>query len=95
MAANEIKLDITPINGSAILDVEPVGNPIPMNAEQVRVIYDSPYPEYTGPTDVTPQVIAQSLATQDTLLRRDISISAIPYYETTNLSGGYTVIIGG
>jgi hypothetical protein len=66
-----------------------------MNAEQVRVIYDSPYPEYTGPTDVTPQIIGQTLPTQNTLLKKDISISAIPYYETTNLSGGYTAIIGG
>lgn len=95
MAANEIKLEVSTINGSADFDVDPVGKPIPMNAEQVRVIYDSPYPEYTGATDVTPQIIEQTLPTQNTLLKKDIFISAIPYYETTNLSGGYTAIIGG
>ena len=95
MTTQEISLDVKSAKASATLNVEPVGKPIPMNAEQVRVIYDSPYPEYKGFTEVTPQVIGQTLPTQNTLVKQDITIAAIPYYETTNLKGGYTAIIGG
>jgi hypothetical protein len=90
-----IPLRVAENGGTVPMIVAENGGTLPLDAEQVRVIYVCPYPEYTGPTDVTPQVIAQSLATQDTLLKKDISISAIPYYETTNLSGGYTAISGG
>lgn len=95
MAAQEINLDVKVAKVSTALNVEPVGRPIPMNAEQVRVIYDSPYPEYKGSTEVTPQVIGQTLPTRNTLMKNDITIAAIPYYETSNLKGGYTAIIGG
>ena len=49
---------------------------LPMSVEQVRVV--SPYPEYTGPTSVTPSDAAQTLLTQDTVLREDIVVEAIP-----------------
>lgn len=92
---HEINLSVESTSANADFDVERVGGPISMNAEQVRVIYDSPYPEYKGATEVTPHVVGQILPTMNTLLKRDIEIKAIPYYETTNLKGGYTAIIGG
>lgn len=67
---------------------------IPMNIEHVREIYKD-YPEYEGATVVTPRVEPQSLETRNTVLKRNIDVLAIPYYTTTNLSGGYTAIIGG
>lgn len=93
--AMEIDLSVIDKNVAAALSVSPVGKPIPMNAEQVRVIYDSPYPDYTGAYQVTPTITEQSLATMDTVLKNDIKINPIPYYETSNPSGGYTAIIGG
>ena len=93
-AEREIDLNVLESNRKVPLKVDSSG-PIPMTLEQVRIIYDSPYPPYTGPTIVTPEIDAQLLPTQKTLVLDDIIIRAIPYYETSNPSGGYTAIIGG
>lgn len=53
------------------------------------------YPEFPGPYEVTPRVEAQLLETREQVMREDVTVHAIPYFETTNLSGGYTAIIGG
>ena len=65
--------------------------------EEVRVVPSdgSLYPVYDGATSVTPMTTAQTLQTRQTLVMDNISVQAIPYYETTNVSGGYTAIIGG
>lgn len=49
---------------------------------------------YTGEYVVTPSTEEQTLNTKDRFLSRDVLVEEIPYYETTNESGGYTVIIG-
>ena len=51
---------------------------------------------YTGQYSVTPLPnVEQILRTSNKLLREDVTIQPIPYYETSNEAGGYTVIIGG
>lgn len=51
-------------------------------------------PLYTGEYTVTPKAFeAQSLPTTDKLLTRDVTVFEIPYFETSNLSGGSTVYI--
>lgn len=53
------------------------------------------YPTYNGVTEITPVVdLDILLETQNTVVKDNIIIHEIPYYETSNLSGGYTVIIG-
>lgn len=49
---------------------------------------------YDGDYEVRPTVEEQSLPTKDKLMSQDVHIEEIPYFETTNESGGYTVIIG-
>lgn len=49
---------------------------------------------YDGVYEVRPTVEDQSLPTKDKLMSKDVHIEEIPYFETTNESGGYTVIIG-
>ena len=52
-------------------------------------------PTYDGEYIITPLPREdQSLLTADKLLTKNILVKEIPYYETTNLSGGYTVNIG-
>lgn len=48
---------------------------------------------YEGPYVVTPRVSEQSLPTATKGMREDVTVEAIPYYETANPSGT-TVIIG-
>ena len=49
---------------------------------------------YTGEYEVTPKANkAQVLDTSDKLLKDDIIINEVPYYETTNASGGMTTYI--
>lgn len=49
---------------------------------------------YTGEYVVTPTTEAQTLGTAYKVMTDDVTVHEIPYYETTNPSGGYTVIIG-
>lgn len=49
---------------------------------------------YNGNYIVTPHTYSQSLPTKNKLMKDDVSVLAIPYYETSNLSGK-TVYIGG
>lgn len=49
---------------------------------------------YSGDYEVIPQAFAaQTLNTAGKLLRRDIVVAAVPYYETSNKQDGLTVYI--
>lgn len=51
--------------------------------------------KYAGSYEVTPlPLMEQILQTTNKILTDDIVIAPIPYYETSNDAGGYTVIIG-
>ena len=50
---------------------------------------------YAGEYEVIPAVNEQQLPTSKKYLENDITIKAIPYYDTTNQAGGNTVYIGG
>ena len=50
---------------------------------------------YNGQTVITPlPEFSQLLRTSNKIVRDDILVEPIPYYETTNNAGGYTAIIG-
>ena len=49
---------------------------------------------YKGPYDVVPSTEVQVLRTRMQSMKRDITVWAIPYSETSNDKGGYTVTIG-
>lgn len=51
--------------------------------------------EYEGPYQVRPSPHgSQVLETRYRLMADDVTVEEIPYYKTTNESGGYTAIIG-
>lgn len=52
------------------------------------------YPKYDGSYEITPKVAAQTFDTAYKVMTDDLTVLEIPYHETTNPSGGYTVIIG-
>ena len=52
-------------------------------------------PVYSGEYEITPTSYEQELETSGLRMRDDVVVHEIPYFETTNPSGGYTVIIGG
>lgn len=49
---------------------------------------------YDGTYDVTPSARAQTLFTEQKLMEKNVEIKAIPFFETTNQSGGTTIYIG-
>lgn len=49
---------------------------------------------YEGSYSVTPQVEQQILDTELKYMKDDLTVKAIPYYATSNLSGGETIYIG-
>lgn len=50
---------------------------------------------YDGDYVVIPKMEQQKLTTKDKTMRDDVTVEEIPVYRTENISGGYTVIIGG
>ena len=63
-----------------------------MSMELGRPIYLGGEP-YDGPYDVTPKVTAQTLPTAKKLMRDDVSVRAIPYFDVSNPAGGNTIYI--
>lgn len=53
------------------------------------------YPFYNGEYTVTPAPRSQVLETSRKVMRNNVVVQGIPYYEVSNLSGGYTANIGG
>ena len=49
---------------------------------------------YTGDYEITPAVYSQIMPTRNKTMYDDVTVQEIPYYETSNEQGGYTVIIG-
>ncbi len=52
-------------------------------------------PVYTGAHEVIPATTAQTLATKEKIVKKDITVAKIPYYEVSNSADGKTAIIGG
>ena len=63
-----------------------------MAVELGRPVYMGGEP-YEGPYDVTPKVTAQILPTAKKLMREDVSVRAIPYFDVSNPAGGNTIYI--
>lgn len=63
-----------------------------MAVELGRPVYMGGEP-YEGPYDVTPKVTAQTLPTAKKLMRDDVSVRAIPYFDVSNQAGGNTIYI--
>ena len=51
--------------------------------------------DYAGVYDVRPETYPQTLYTAGKVMREDVTVRAIPYYEVDNAAGGNTIIIGG
>lgn len=49
---------------------------------------------YEGEYTVVPRVVSQTLDTDNKLMKDDVTVKKIPYYETANPSGGTTIYIG-
>ena len=54
----------------------------------------SEVPTYEGEYEITPKVNAQTIETRSKTMKDDLTVLAIPYYETSNPTGK-TVYIGG
>lgn len=66
---------------------------INMRVSDAEVVYSSAGDPYTGSYTITPKVNEQTMATRNKLMQDNITIKAIPFYETDN-SLGTTIYIG-
>ena len=65
-----------------------------MRVEKTSITYIGGKP-YEGEYEVTPSATEkQTLNTAQRLMSKDVVVHKIPYYETSNNSGGNTVFIG-
>lgn len=62
---------------------------------EVHVVTEpvDPSIQYEGDYTVTPKVGEQTLPTAEKYMEKDVTILAIPFYETSNTSNGKTVYI--
>ena len=83
--------NITPIIDGTI---ETIDTLVPLDGELV-ILPTIEAPPYIGSYEAPPVAYADIiLNTSGKRMENDVVISEIPYYETSNESGGYTVIIG-
>ena len=81
---------------SAIETIEGFLSPTDTLIGEIYIPQGVSYDVYTGEYYVIPAPYdEQTLLTNQKLMTDDVTVAAIPYYETSNLSGGYTVFIGG
>lgn len=59
----------------------------------IPIALSGDYPEYAGEYEITPTVDGQTMATAQKVMREDVTIKAIPYYDVSNTAGGSTVFI--
>lgn len=52
------------------------------------------YTSYDGVYEITPKITAQHFNTKDKVMKKDLLVESIPYYEVENLQNGITVTIG-
>lgn len=84
-------LTATLSTGSSQLDAALSNNVVEMGAVISQATGDV---RILPPLRLTPRAEAQSINAASGRAYNQVEIDGIPYYETTNESGGYTVIIG-
>ena len=86
--------DISNISGSLNTNLNIVGSLNSINSIVGNIgIGVVEYPDYSGEYEITPQVESQTLQTKNKILRNNMEIKKIPYYETSN-QYGETIYIG-
>lgn len=91
MTSDPIELDVRS-RDPVTLDV-PGSAPVEWGASEYMPVVGTDAPDYDGPYEVTPTAEEQVLGTSRHLMREDVTVHEVPYHETTNESGGYTVSI--
>lgn len=99
--ANNVYNDLVGAVSSATLSasieletqVHAILNNVPTLRGEILIAHSQDATPYTGSYEIVPHVYAQTLPTKSTYMLKDMLIKAIPYYETSNLSGK-TVYIG-
>ena len=67
------------------------------NASMVGIVYhpsNIDIPTYDGNYQVVPKSTEQVLSTKDKKMTDDVTVKAIPYFETSNEENGVTIFIG-
>lgn len=75
------------------IDILPVNPGIEINLDDTNKLPQNSYEYYTGDYEVIPKRENQVLKTKEKLMSKDVSIKEIPFYQTSNLSGGTTCYI--
>ena len=78
------------------VNVDPMYKNVPVSMDVKIEQKSAPVDPYEGPYIVTPSAHNNiTLATKERYMEDDVTVLKIPYYETSNLSDGYTAYIGG
>ena len=67
--------------------------PVDVQVDAVTRIPAGDVTVYDGPYEAIPKVEAQTLPTAKKLMREDVSVRAIPYFDVSNPAGGNTIYI--
>ena len=90
----DAKFDISPQIFEATLDGDTISLDVGFDNAQIITVTPDRKDFYEGEYIITPSVESQTLETADRLMKDNLEILAIPYFEVSNEYGN-TVIIGG
>lgn len=89
-----VNMDVIENNNVYELDVDSLLQEYELSLESQIIVETSGVDKYLGPYQVVPLAFDdQTLETKDKLCTEDIIVEKVPLWETSNLSGGYTVYI--
>lgn len=78
------------------VNIDPMLKNVPISMDVIIEQKSKPINPYEGPYLVVPSAHDEIiLETKDRYMEDDVKVLKIPYYETSNLSDGYTAYIGG
>lgn len=71
------------------IDFESNNKEFDIHFNELQKVNEAPtsYELYDGEYSVTPKIQSQTLGTKEKIMKNDLEVKAIPYYETSNDSG--------
>ena len=87
-------IELTPASHSPTELVVKSASPTVFGQSEYITVITSDAPDYEGSYVVTPKAHSETvLPTNNRVMRDDVTVLRVPYYETSNPSGGYTAYI--
>ncbi len=90
----KLHVEFSDISEDIDVELQDNGHDISVSFGKLQTASGNGGEPYEGEYVMTPKIYEQMMPTKNKVLRKDVTIKAIPYVESDNVAGGKTVRIG-